>query len=370
MKRLLTFLCLAVTLLLTGSYSLQAQTKLKPGFDVKEYITLFSLFYFGSSIPDSNLRKTAKDPFSRLYRSPEVGLKNQWSLYLREDNVAAISIRGTIGDKVSWLANFYAAMIPATGSLHMNDSTEFRYRLSADKQATVHVGWTVSLASMAPDIVEKIQDLHQKGVRDIYIFGHSQGAAIAFLLRSYLHYLQQDGQLPKDIQFKTYCSAAPKPGNMYYAYDYENITRDGWGFTIVNRKDWVPESPYTIQRIQDMSEPNPLIKTKDMLKKQKFGIRFIGGILYGRVNRKPRKAQEMYTKYLGKTIYKMAIKKSLPQFKQPAYSASNNYMRAGSPVVLIPDAAYDAKFKDDGKDNFLHHHFAPYYFLIQKYYPQ
>ncbi|ULT45624.1 hypothetical protein KRR40_21705 [Niabella defluvii] len=155
MKRLLTFLCLAVTLLLTGSYSLQAQTKLKPGFDVKEYITLFSLFYFGSSIPDSNLRKTAKDPFSRLYRSPEVGLKNQWSLYLREDNVAAISIRGTIGDKVSWLANFYAAMIPATGSLHMNDSTEFRYRLSADKQATVHVGWTVSLASMAPDIVEK-----------------------------------------------------------------------------------------------------------------------------------------------------------------------------------------------------------------------
>ncbi|ULT45622.1 hypothetical protein KRR40_21695 [Niabella defluvii] len=66
----------------------------------------------------------------------------------------------------------------------------------------------------------------------------------------------------------------------------------------------------------------------------------------------------------------MAIKKSLPQFKQPAYSASNNYMRAGSPVVLIPDAAYDAKFKDDGKDNFLHHHFAPYYFLIQKYYPQ
>ncbi|MCH5596778.1 hypothetical protein MKP09_01985 [Niabella ginsengisoli] len=55
---------------------------------------------------------------------------------------------------------------------------------------------------------------------------------------------------------------------MYYAYDYENITRDGWGFTIVNRKDWVPESPYTIQRIQDMNEPNPLIKTKQLLKKK------------------------------------------------------------------------------------------------------
>ncbi len=370
MKRLFTFLCLTIILLLSGSTLLQAQTKLKPGFDVNEYISLFSLFYFGNSIPDSNLRKTTKDPYSRLYRSPEVGLKNQWSLYLRTDNTAAISIRGTIGDKLSWLANFYAAMIPATGSLQMNDSTEFNYKFSSDEQATVHVGWTVSLAAMAPDMVEKIQDLYQKGVRDIYIFGHSQGAAIAFLLRSYLHYLQQDGKLAKDIQFKTYCSAAPKPGNMYYAYDYENITRDGWGFTIVNRKDWVPESPYTIQRIQDMSLPNPLIKTKDLLKKQKFGVRFVGGILYGRVNRKPRKTQEMYTKYLGKTIYKMAIKKALPQFKQPAYAASNNYMRAGSPIVLIPDAAYDEKFKDEGKDDFLHHHFAPYYFLIQKYYPQ
>lgn len=370
MNRLITSSCLAALLLFAGGYPLQAQTKLKPGFDAKEYTRLFSLFYFGSSIADSNLRKTVKDPYSRLYRSPEVGLKNQWSLYLNTDNTAVISIRGTIGDQVSWLANFYAAMIPAAGSLHLNDSTEFKYKLSSDEQATVHVGWTVALASMAPDIVEKLQELYKKGTRDVYIFGHSQGAAIAFLLRSYLHYLQQDGKLPRDLFFKTYCSAAPKPGNNYYAYDYENITRDGWGFTVVNRKDWVPESPYTIQRIQDMSLPNPLIKTKDLLKKQKFGVRFIGGILYGRVNRKPRKAQEMYTKYLGKTIYKLAIKKALPQFKQPAYAPSNNYVRAGTPIILIPDAAYDEKFKDQGKDNFLHHHFAPYYYLIQKYYPQ
>ncbi|WP_346236446.1 lipase family protein [Niabella insulamsoli] len=347
-----------------------AQSKLKPGFDAKEYLSLFSLFYFGSSIPDSNLRKTVADPFKRLYRSPEVGLKNQWSLYLSNENAAVISIRGTIGDKVSWLANFYAAMIPAIGSLHMNDSTQFNYKLSADSMATVHVGWTVSMASMAPDIVQKIKELRAKDVTDFYIFGHSQGGAIAFLLRSYLHYLQQDGNLPGDIRFKTYCSAAPKPGNMYYAYDYENITRDGWGFTIVNRKDWVPESPYTIQRIQDMNIPNPLINTKKLLKKEKFGVRLIGGILFGRVNRKPQKAQKMYTKYLGKTIYKLAIKDALPGFKQPEYVASNNYMRAGSPIVLMPDEAYQQRFKEDGKDQFVHHHFAPYYYLIQKHYPQ
>ncbi|MCH5596777.1 hypothetical protein [Niabella ginsengisoli] len=99
-------------------------------------------------------------------------------------------------------------------------------------------------------------------------------------------------------------------------------------------------------------------------------MRLIGGILYGRLNRKPQKAQKMYTKYLGNMIYKLAIKDALPGFKQPEYAPSNNYMRAGSPIVLIPDAAYDERFKDDGKDNFLHHHFAPYYFLIQKHYPQ
>ncbi|MCH5596779.1 alpha/beta hydrolase family protein [Niabella ginsengisoli] len=167
-------------LILSASINVFAQHKLQPGFNPKEYVSLFSLFYFDSSIPDSNLRKTTADPYTKLYRSPEVGLKNQWSLYLSKDSVAVISIRGTIGDKVSWLANFYAAMIPAIGSLHLNDSTDFRYKLSSDSMATVHVGWTVSMASMAPDIVSRIKDLYQKGVKDVFIFGHSQEAPLLF----------------------------------------------------------------------------------------------------------------------------------------------------------------------------------------------
>lgn len=358
----------ALYLLLATHSLLLAQNKLQPGFDAKEYISLLSLGFYGSSIADTTARKTEKEPYSKLYISPEVGLKNQWWLYLRNDSVAVICIRGTIGDNLSWAANFYAAMIPASGSLILNDSTNFKYKLSADDQAAVHVGWTVAMASMAPDIVSKIKELYAKGVKDIYILGHSQGGAIAFLVHSYLHYLQQDGALPKDILFKTYCSAAPKPGNLYYAYDFEHITRGGWAYTIVNRLDWVPETPYTIQRIQDMNELNPLIHTKSLLKKQKLPLRLAGGYLYGKLNRKPRKAQKVLTKYLGNKIYKIAIKKALPQFKEPQYVQSDNYMRAGNPVVLIPDEEYRQLFKETEKNYFVHHQFAPYYFLTKKYY--
>ncbi len=358
----------AITVFSAICLNLRAQHKLQPGFDAKEYISLLSLGFYGNSIADSNERKTKKDVYNRLYVSPEVGLKNQWTLYLRNDSVAVIAVRGTVGHMLSWVANFYAAMIPAVGSLRMNDSTVFGYRLAADSLAAVHVGWTVGLASMAPDIVNKIKDLYGKGVKDIFLLGHSQGGAITFLLRSYLHYLQQDGTLPAGIRFKTYCSAAPKPGNMQYAYDFDFITRGGWSYTVVNSADWVPETPYSIQRIQDMNLPNPLIHTPQLLKKQPFVVRLAGGVFYRKANRKPRKAQQAYTRYLGKTLYKRAVKTALPGLKEPLYAPSMNYMRAGNPVILMPDEAYRQRFKDDGKDHFVHHHFAPYYYLTKKQY--
>jgi len=38
-----------------------------------------------------------------------MGLDNQWGLWVLEDKVACISIRGTTTKQVSWLENFYAA---------------------------------------------------------------------------------------------------------------------------------------------------------------------------------------------------------------------------------------------------------------------
>lgn len=346
-----------------------SQQILKPGFDAREYAELLSLAFYSSSIPDSVIRKTVEDPYRLQYRSPEVGLLNRWSLFLRKDNVASINIRGTIGQSTSWLANFYAAMIPATGNLDINDSTHFEYQLSRDPKAMVHVGWTISLAHLAPDILSKIQALYKdKHVKEFLLFGHSQGAGINFLLRAWLEFEKIKGNLPADIIFKTYCSAGPKPGNMYFSYDYDFITRNGWGFNVVNAADWVPESPFSMQTLNDLNPTNPLIHTKKVLKKQKLLIRVAGGVAYNKMTKKPNKAVKKYRRYLGNLVYKKGVKKVLTQLKEPDYAMGNNYMRAGSPVILMPDKEYMEKFPESDKSYFVHHLFAPYYFLLKKIY--
>lgn len=304
-----------------------------------------------------------------VYRSNEVGFNNRWTLYLREDNIAVIDVRGTVNNNASWMANFYAAMIPATGSLQLNDSTVFEYKLASNPNAMVHVGWTVALGHLAPDIEKKINEYSsEKKVKEYLIMGHSQGAAIAFLLRSYLEYEKQKGNIPADILFKTYCSAAPKAGNLYYAYDFDFITRNGWAYTIVNSADWVPEMPFSIQTIADMNHPNPVANAKTYLKKKKFMVRMAGNHVYGKLERKPRKAQRKYEKYVGHVVYKRGVKKVLPQLKEPVYAHGNNYMPAGIPIVLVPDDAYKQKFPENPEQLFLHHGFQPYYDLALRYY--
>ncbi|HKC36170.1 MAG TPA: hypothetical protein VKB95_08910 [Chitinophagaceae bacterium] len=358
---------LPLVFLFISSYSFSQ--KLQPGFNAKEYAALLSLAYFSSGIPDSVERRTAKDPYHLEYRSAEVGLVNRWSFFLRNDNVGIIEVRGTVNKTNSWLENFYAAMIPATGSLQLNDSTIFNYQLAADPKAMVHTGWTVGLAFLAPDIENKINEYYkQKKTKEFYLIGHSQGGAITFLLRSFLEYEKQKGKIPADIVFKTYCSAAPKPGNVYYAYDYDFITRNGWGFTIVNAADWVPETPYSIQSVNELNPTNPLIHLKEIVAKQKWIVRIAVKKVYNKTNNSIEKAQRKFQKYLGTAVYKQ-IRKTLTQFKEPKYGNGNNYMRAGIPIVLMPDDDYRREFPESNQNYFVHHSFNAYYTLLKKYYP-
>jgi pimeloyl-ACP methyl ester carboxylesterase len=360
------------SLLLCLSFAVcNAQNILKPGFNSKEYLELLSLAFYSSGIPDSTERSKKTDAYKMEFRSPEVGLLNRWTLYLRNDNTAVIDVRGTVNQAPSWVANFYAAMIPATGTLQINDSIIFEYQLASDSKAMVHAGWTVALAHLGPDIVQKINTYYkEKGIKEYYVFGHSQGGAIAFLLRSYLHYEMEKGHLPKDLVIKTYCSAAPKPGNMYYAYDFDFITRNNWAFTIVNAYDWVPESPFTVQTLHDFNPGNPLINAKAALKNQKMLVRWAGNMVYNKLDRATRKSQRRFEKYLGRKIFKIGVKKTLPALKEPSYANGNNFMRAGIPIVLMPDEEYRNKFPVDPQKPFGHHLFASYASLVMKYYPQ
>ncbi len=358
---------LVVAIVLIPLFSI-GQTTLQPIFDVDEYLDGLSLAFYSSSIPDSNRRHLIADPYKQIFRSPETGFLNRWTYYQRSDNTGWIDTRGTVNQLPSWLGNFYAAMVPASGSLTLNDSTNFPYRLATDPRAMVHVGWLVGLGHIAPGIVSMINKQYEEsGTRNFILFGHSQGAGITFLLRSYLHYLQQDGSLPKDIILKTYCSGAPKPGNMYYAYDFDFITRGGWAYTIVNASDWVPETPFSVQTLSDFNTVNPFTNAKVVLKKQKLLVRIAGTSIYNKLNRSTRKAQKQFTKYLGHLVYKQS-KNVLPQLKQPQYSKGNNYMRTGVPVILLGDDEYHRRFPDSQTNVFIHHMFQPYSYLAKKIY--
>lgn len=356
---LMRFLKILIIVLLPG-LSLKAQPA--NGFNAQEYLDLLGIsnaFY---------LKKDSTSTATLQYRSPEVGLKNQFDVWLRNDNTGIISIRGTVQDISSWLENFYSAQVAATGSIQVNDSTTFKYKLAEDPKASVHVGWMIGLAHIAPGIKEKIIHLNkEKQVTNFIIMGHSQGGALAFLTTSYLYYLQQDGTLSKDLNFRTYCSAAPKPGNLYYAYDYDYITRKGKSYTVVNTADWVPESGFTIQTLNDFNPVNPFTNIKPALKKQKTVVRWYLNGVYNKLDRSSAKANKRFTKYLGKKLFPQ-VKKFLPQLKEPAYASSLNYMRAGIPIVLQTDSAYHAKFDKPADQVFQHHLFDPYIYLVNKIY--
>jgi hypothetical protein len=361
-KKLIAAISFCVFVFAANAQSLQ------PGFDGKEYMDMHSLSFqrFDSSIVNPKI--PLPENYYFVYRSPLIGLMNMWNMwYRRDDKLAVIAIRGTINQLPSWLENFYAAMIPATGSLQLNDSTTFNYQLAADERAQVHVGWMIGLGCMAPTMVEQIKIAYGKGIREFIITGHSQGGALVTLTRSYLFYLVEKGELPKDIVFKSYCSASPKVGNLYYAYDFDFINRNGWAFTVVNAADWVPETPFSIQRLTDFNAVNPFIHIEDILKKQKLLVRWYMKGKYNKTSRTTRRAQENFENLLGHFVFKL-VKKKLPQLKEPTYLKGNNYQRAGVPVVLMPDADYYQKFPNKTTNIFQHHMFEPYYMLAKKYY--
>ena len=358
----------ACCLFLLFAYSVPAQ-QLKPGFDADEYIGVLQRCagQIGHVIYPASAPKLS---WQKVYTSKELGLHNHWELWLSTDKtVMAVNLRGTTRDMDNGLENLYSAMIPATGALKINDSTTYNYKFSADARAMVHVGWTIGICSMLPDIMAHVNEQYAKGVKQIIVEGHSQGGSLSFLLSAYLHCQVADGKLPADLIIKTYCSAAPKTGNLYFAYDFDYMNRDGWAHTVVSSIDWVPEMPYTIQKIGDVNDVNPFKSYKVVLKKQNIFVRLYLSHVYNRMTRSTRRAQRRYEKHMGGTAYKF-VRKYLPQFEQPTYTHSLNYVSAGTPVVLVPDDAYYKEFANSKQHVFMHHFFEQYYFLTNRIYKQ
>lgn len=350
------------------SFAIGQGRKLKPGFDKQEYIEMLKIAQKQHiDIDRWTSITTVPDPqsYKQVYRSQTMAFENMWDLWLSTDSIAVISIRGSVMSSVSFLANFYAAMCPAKGQLELEKNFTFNYHLSDKPQAAVHVGFLIAMAYLSRDIVPKIDSCYKSGIRDFIITGHSQGGAICYLLTSHLENLRLKKELSQDIRFKTYCGAAPKPGNLFYAYTYEKLTADGWAYNIVNTADWVPEVPFSVQTTDDFTEINPFVGAKKMIREQKFPMNLALRHAYEQMSRPSMKARKNYQKYLGKMVSRM-VQKQLPELKIPAYSSSNYYVRTGNTIVLYADDAYYQSFPSDPEQIWANHLIQPYLYLVEK----
>jgi heat shock protein HslJ len=354
-------------LLVTVLLALNARAQhLKPGFDKSEFIELLKIG--ARTTADSSYYNSfaAPENYKMIYQSAPIGLDNLWQLWVDKDSVAVISVRGTTTTAISFLQNFYAAMVSAKGQLNLEKNFKFDYNLSDDPNAAVHIGFLIGAAYLSRDILPKIDSIYKNGgVKEFIIAGHSQGGAITYLLTSYLESMKKSGRLPAEIRFKTCASAAPKPGNLFYAYDFENLTRGGWAYNAVNTADWVPEVPFSIQTLNDFNEVNPFNNAKALIKKQKFPANLALRHVYNRLSKPGKRAQKNYEKFLGKMISKY-IKKSLPDFVPPSYFSSNNYVRTGMTIVLKADSGYYKKFPQNPNKIWMNHTQLPYLFLAEK----
>lgn len=346
-------------------FSLHGQN-LQAGFDPEEYLELMhvSIRTAVDSAYSSQFPPPSK--YQLTYQSEVIGLQNLWE-YWKDDagQTGVISIRGTTQNPVSWLENFYSGMVPARGTLQLSKDFTWDYDLADHPRAAVHVGWLIATAYISAELMPMLNQSYHEGTRDFLLIGHSQGGGIAYLLTAYLLQLQRKGQLPEDIRIKTYCSAAPKPGNLYFAYDYESMTFGGWGFNVVNSYDWVPQVPFSIQTIDDFTAVNPFKDAKSAIKKQKFPNRIVMRRVFNQLDRPTRKAQRNFSKYLGNKATKI-IQKNLPEFQKPDFVNSNQYVRTGTTVVLQPDDAYMAIFPDEPGKFFNHHLHKPYMDLTRR----
>lgn len=348
--------------------NLPARTQtLKPGFEKREYIEILKLTARQRDTPWKKSPIPAPDHYTLDYRSKTVGMDNRWDLWLRDDRkVGIISVRGTTLNNISWLENFYMAMIPAAGTIRLSASQNFRYHLSDDPKAAVHLGWMIGLGFLAPDIVATIKNRYAGGVHEFIIAGHSQGGAIAYLLTTYLYDLRSKGIIPKDLVFKSYCSAAPKPGNLYFAYTYEQLTAGGWGYTVINPADWVPQTPFSVQTMNEQPAVSPFPGARKKIRAMGFPKNVAIGYVYRRLDGGTRRAERRFRRYLGNLAGKQ-VRKALPGYEQPRLFPSAAYVRTGNTITLSPDSSYYRRFPDTSSNVFIHHLMAPYLYLINKY---
>ena len=337
------------------------------GFDRREALDLLHLCAITENGVTAPIPPNPPAGWTCLFTSPVIDpFDNLWQLWRRDaDGVFAIAIRGTVFQPGSIAEDALALMIEAKGTLKMGPFTQ-SYAFAADPQASVHLGFAVATLLVAELPTSGILDVMRRNNiganAQVFITGHSQGAAMATLLRSYLQYGQD---APAGVAYKSYVYAQPKPGNDHYAADFESrFSNPGLGFRVTNSLDWVPQVPFTLEFLGDINEPNPL----SVLTRPEFMLRIasalhlkavekivdeFGHLIVGRETRRVRPA-----------LLKLATAKAIPATASDTIDMplmiSFNYLNAGTNFALMGNPCVGAQCADQ----FFEHHATTYYGLL------
>ncbi len=287
-----------------------------------------------------------------------VGLDNYWRLYRSRNTRSryALAVRGTIAAPASILADILVEMIQAQGALTIKGQEHapgyrFEFDLAGDRHRSgVHLGFLYSVGALCNPhwqfgLLSHLEQVINAGAEEILVTGHSQGAAIATLLRAHI----ESQPWSRRARFKTYIFAQPKPGNDYWSADFNRrYSNPGFAYRVVNSLDWVPQVPFTLELVTDISEPNPISALPF----------FLTRLLHPATRRlfwhfhRTRLKEEL-----------RASKQVMAEGAQKRDLSSLNYAPAATPIALIGDPNVGQAHPDD---MFAQHHLGTYWALMQE----
>ncbi|MBI5541548.1 MAG: hypothetical protein HY951_15910 [Bacteroidia bacterium] len=317
-------------------FSINSFAQIKEGFSKYEARDMMALCCSYTFLDIYNTDAEIIPPkYLKRYTSGIFGMDNKYQIYIN-DKIAVINLRGSTDKKISWLENFSSAMIPAKGIIKISGE-KFDYCFAKDSNAAVHAGYALGLAYLHNDILYQINILNKEGIYNFIITGHSQGGALANLLRTYLENLSGN-EISKDNKFKTYSFGAPMIGNKQFTDEYNiRYCINNTSFNLINPSDQVPLLPlsykdtnYLKDNIKTLLFDYESFSIKDALSDGVVNL-FEGGIT---------KSVNLFSSSASKQIAKDLGTSELPQ-----YVKDINYCRLGNTIKINP-VVYPKILKD------------------------
>ena len=265
--------------------------------------------------------------FRKVFTSEVTGMDNVFQVY-ESDSLGVINFRGSTNKTISWVENFYSAMIPAKGVIKI-DTVNVHYRFATSKNAAVHSGYALTIVLLSPLIIEEINKLNAKGIYHILLTGHSQGGALAHLSRAYLENLFGNGRFAQNV-FKTYAFANPMCGNKEFADEYNlRYSDSNMSYSIINTDDIVPKLPMTYNEEKD-AFGNLFYKSWADLITKGYAPKFKNLVIPA--------FESLITTYvnLSNLLIERIISVSNTSIEMPAYIKDINYFQTGTIQYLEP----------------------------------